>query len=349
MESVRTIEWLGKSARIIDQTKLPNEEVYIDITTTEEMCEAIKSLRIRGAPAIGIAAAFGLVLGAMEYKHLSLIDFREKIKTIGALIVNTRPTAVNLGWAVNKLLKSSDMEKVDSTQNAIQKMTNLARAILEEDINLCKSIGTNGANFISRDPVSILTHCNAGALATGGQGTALSVVYELSKQGKSVQVFADETRPLLQGARLTAWELHKVNIPVTVLCDNMAATILQQRKVDCIIVGADRIAGNGDTANKIGTLNLAILANHFEIPFYVAAPYSTFDCSIKSGQEIPIENRDPGEVKGYGKETFTAQNSKIFNPAFDITPNELVDAFITDKGIVVKPYNETILQMQLNS
>ncbi len=349
MAPFRTVEWLGTAARILDQTKLPETELYLDICTLEDMCEAIKSLRIRGAPAIGIAAAFGLVLGALENQHLPLQEFKLEIDLLANTLKKTRPTAINLAWAVNKLIESMNKSEVDTTANAIQQLEQQAIIILKEDIRLCKNIGTNGANFISLNPVSVLTHCNAGALATGGQGTALSVIYELSKKGKSVNVFADETRPLLQGARLTTWELQKANIPVTLLCDNMAATVLEQGKIDCILVGADRIAANGDTANKIGTLNLAILANHFNVPFYVAAPYSTFDFSVKSGMDIPIENRDPEEVTRIENKSTTPANIQTFNPAFDITPNLLINAFITDKGIITPPYNETTLKMQLKS
>lgn len=349
MVPFRTVEWLGTATRILDQTKLPETEIYINICTLEEMCEAIKSLRIRGAPAIGIAAAFGLVLGALENQNLPLQEFKLKIDRLANTLIKTRPTAINLAWAVNKLIESMNKSEVDTTLSAIQQMEQKAIAILNEDIRLCKNIGTNGADFISLNPVSVLTHCNAGALATGGQGTALSVIYELSKKGKSVNVFADETRPLLQGARLTAWELQKANIPVTLLCDNMAATVLKQGKVDCILVGADRIAANGDTANKIGTLNLAILAKYFNVPFYVAAPYSTFDFSVKSGIEIPIETRNPEEVTRIEHKITTPKNVQTFNPAFDITPNLLINAFITDKGVITPPYNETALKMQLNS
>jgi methylthioribose-1-phosphate isomerase len=349
MISIRSLVWQGKQARIIDQTKLPNSESYLEIRTIEQMAEAIRKLRIRGAPAIGIAAAFGLVLGARPVQHLPRPDFEEKLNSMAEFLLATRPTAVNLGWAIKRLLARIGALKDFTTDEAVDVLEKEALAILEEDVRLCEKIGSNGAAMLETDPISVLTHCNAGALATGGQGTALSVIYELQKKGRSLEVFVDETRPLLQGSRLTAWELQKAGIPATLLCDNMAAPILAQGKVDCVIVGADRIAANGDTANKIGTFTLALLAEYFGVPFYVAAPYSTFDLSIERGERIPIEERSPKELKQIGEQIIAPDNTRAYNPAFDITPNHLIRAFITDSGIIRPPYISNIRQIQLKS
>jgi methylthioribose-1-phosphate isomerase len=319
MISIRSLVWQGKQARIIDQTKLPNSESYLEIRTIEQMAEAIRKLRIRGAPAIGIAAAFGLVLGARPVQHLPRPDFEEKLNSMAEFLLATRPTAVNLGWAIKRLLARIGALKDFTTDEAVDVLEKEALAILEEDVRLCEKIGSNGAAMLEADPISVLTHCNAGALATGGQGTALSVIYELQKKGRSLEVFVDETRPLLQGTRTTPWELKKARTTATL------------------------------TANKIGTFTLALLAEYFGVPFYVAAPYSTFDLSIERGERIPIEERSPKELKQIGEQIIAPDNTRAYNPAFDITPNHLIRAFITDSGIIRPPYISNIRQIQLKS
>ena len=342
MQIVESIVWLGDRARILDQTRLPEEEFYLEITEPEAMIEAIRSLRIRGAPAIGIAGAYAVVLAARQLWQsegkISLEELRKKANAIAT----ARPTAVNLSWAISRMLTQAEKHAMQSAEALVSLLEREALAIHREDRELCRKIGRHGADLLFAPQLTILTHCNTGALATGGQGTALGVVYELSRRGCKVEVYADETRPLLQGARLTAWELQKAGIPVTVQCDNMAAALMATQKVDAVIVGADRIAANGDTANKIGTLGLAILAKHFGIPFYVAAPYSTFDPSIPTGKQIPIEQRHADEVLRFRECQSAPRNVQAWNPAFDVTPAELIGAFITDRGIIRPPFSEQI-------
>lgn len=347
--TIHTIEWLGDSARILDQTRLPVEELYLQIKTVDEMAEAIQSLRIRGAPAIGIAGAYGLVLGARSLESMPYSDFLSSLSVMAARLAETRPTAINLRWAIGRIMRIAENTNSSSPTEIVDAMEQEALGLHEEDKELCRQIGSCGAALIRDNPVGILTHCNAGLLATGGQGTALSVVYEIKKQKRQVQVFADETRPLLQGSRLTAWELEKNGVPVTLLCDNMAGHLMKTGQINCVIVGADRIAANGDTANKIGTFTVALLAEHFGIPFYVAAPYSTFDLDTRTGEDIPIEERKPAELSQIGGNQIAPANVRIFNPAFDVTPNHLIAAFITDKGVIRPPYIRTIGDSQLKS
>jgi methylthioribose-1-phosphate isomerase len=334
------MEWKRDYLYLLDQTLLPNQEKYLHINSVELMADAIKKLRIRGAPAIGVAAAYGLVIGAKTIKTDNLDLFKIELDQIGKFLIEVRPTAVNLQWAIKRLLNKVITCK--STKELIGTLEQEAITIHEEDKILCKKIGENGASIFSEKKINILTHCNAGALATGGQGTALSVIYELKNNGFDVNVFADETRPLLQGTRLTAWELQQTGIPVTVICDNMAASVMRQEKVDCVIVGADRIANNGDVANKIGTFSVAISAAKFGIPFYVAAPYSTFDLTLDSGDLIPIEEREPYEITSIMDKNLAPKGIKVYNPAFDVTPNKLITAIITDKGIIDPPFFENI-------
>ncbi len=324
----KTLERVGNKLRLLDQTKLPLEVKYIDIDDYREVIDAIKQLKVRGAPAIGIAAAYALVLAVEKARRFD----EEFIHTVADEIKNARPTAVNLAWAVDRVLHKLIDDVPETLEAALPLMWAEAAAIHEEDRQLCERMGKHGAELIN-DGDTILTHCNAGALATGGIGTALGVIYTCHNQGKKIRVYADETRPLLQGARLTAWELQQENIDVTLICDNMAGMLMRQGKIDHVIVGADRIAKNGDVANKIGTYSVAVLAKEHGVPFYVAAPYSTFDTVIESGDKIPIEERSPEEVtEGFGRRT-APKGIKVYSPAFDVTPYELVSWYITDEGL----------------
>lgn len=342
--AIRTIDWVDNKIVLLDQTLLPAEEKYLAIDSTSDLAEAIKSLRVRGAPAIGVAAAFGVALAGVVFKGDSRPAFDESIIRAIDLLRVTRPTAVNLFWALERMQSVLEQHPSDSTSGMRQRLIDEALRVLNEDRQICRQIGRNGADLL-KDSASILTHCNAGALATADYGTALAVVYAAQEQGKQVKVFADETRPLLQGARLTAWELQKSNIDVTVVCDNMAAVVMKSGLIDCVIVGADRIAANGDAANKIGTYGLALLARAHQIPFYVAAPCSTIDLSISHGDQIPIEMRDSREVThGFGKQT-VPDGVEVYNPAFDVTPNILITAFITEAGVIRSPFQRNILRL----
>ncbi len=318
----------GTTVRLIAQTRLPLECNYLEIDNYEDIIGAIKRLDVRGAPAIGIAAAYGLALAVEQSKEHS----RDYIETVAGEIKAARPTAVNLAWAVDRVLARLDKEKPASREDTLALLWAEAEAIHNEDRDLCDRIGHFGADLIHSGD-TILTHCNAGALATGGIGTALAVIYTAHDQGKKIAVYADETRPLLQGARLTSWELQQAGIDVTLICDSVAATLMRQGKVSHVIVGADRIAKNGDFANKIGTYPLAIMASAHNVPFYVAAPYSTFDDNVPTGADIAIEERAAEEVtEGFGKRTAPADIA-VFSPAFDVTPFELVTYYITDNGL----------------
>ncbi len=334
---IRTIEWRTNHVRILDQTRLPLEEAYLDIYDYRELAQAIKQLRIRGAPAIGIAGAFGVCLGAMELAALKREEFDRDIYQVIDHLAATRPTAVNLFWALDRMKKIINSNMDDHPKQIIERLIDEANCILEEDRETCQRMGLHGAELLA-DGDTVLTHCNAGALATGGIGTALGVIYTAVSQGKRIKVYADETRPLLQGARLTAWELSRFGIDVTLICDNMAAWVMQQGKIQAILVGADRIAANGDVANKIGTYNLAVLAKHHGIPFYVIAPTSTFDLSLPSGAAIPIEQRDGTEVSEPLGRRVAPESISIYNPAFDVTPNSLIDAIVCENGIYRAPY-----------
>ncbi len=334
---IKTIEWRNGRVIIIDQTKLPLEELYLEISDYRELADAIKLLKIRGAPVIGIAGAFGVCLGANEVETENLSDFKLWMTKIINELAATRPTAVNLFWALDRMKTVIESNAGMKPAEIKLKLLDEAIRILEEDRETCRLMGEHGAALL-KDGNTVLTHCNAGALATGGIGTALGVIFTAVKQGKKIKVYADETRPLLQGARLTTWELMKVGIDVTLICDNMAAWVMKQGWIDCVMVGADRIAANGDAANKIGTYNLAVLANYHQIPFYVVAPKSTFDLNLKSGKEIPIEQRASEEVtEGFGKQTAPCDVS-VYNPAFDVTSNELITAIVSEKGICYPPF-----------
>ncbi|VGO22032.1 S-methyl-5-thioribose-1-phosphate isomerase [Pontiella sulfatireligans] len=309
--------------RIIDQTKLPKELVYLELDDIDEIVAAIQRLSVRGAPAIGCAAALGLAAAA---QHVDA-DFEAKVEILADQLAASRPTAVNLFWALERCL--SHLRRCD--KNHLQELLREALAILEEDIQMCQSIGKHGAPLIE-EGMGILTHCNAGALATGDFGTALSPMYVAHEAGRKFTVYSDETRPLNQGSRLTAWELHQSGVDVVTICDNMAAQVMKEGKIDLVIVGSDRIAANGDAANKIGTYGVAVLAKHHGIPFYVAAPTSTLDASLAHGGLIPIEIRDAAEVGA-------AEGVRVYNPAFDVTPSELIAGIITENGLHKPPYN----------
>jgi len=324
----KTLERVGSKLRLLDQTKLPLRVEYLDLDDYREIIKAIKQLKVRGAPAIGIAAAYGMAIAVEQSRDHS----REYIEKVASHFKAARPTAVNLAWAVDRVLAKLSVNVPESLEGTLSLMGGEAEAIHEEDRLLCERIGKHGAELI-KDGDTILTHCNAGALATGGIGTALGVIYTCRDQGKNIKVFADETRPLLQGARLTVWELQQEGIDVTLICDNVAGMLMHQGEIDHVIVGADRIAKNGDVANKIGTYSVAVLADRHGVPFYVAVPYSTFDNELESGDRIPIEERSPVEVtEGFGKRTAPA-GVKVYSPAFDVTPHELVSYYITDEGL----------------
>ena len=352
----RTLQWLGDVTgrlRIIDQTRLPVELVEIDLETAEQVAEAIRSLRVRGAPAIGVSAAYGVVLGVRKNPGAAEFDysgdrnrFNFQLRLIIELLAQSRPTAVNLFWALDRMKTCAEAHPELSPREMAERLLEEARAIEREDREMCEAIGRHGAELL-QDGQSVLTHCNAGGLATAGDGTALSVMFAAAAQGKSIHVYADETRPLLQGARLTAWELKQRNIPVTLICDSMAGWVMKQNKVHAVITGADRIAANGDAANKIGTYSVALLAKAHKIPFYIAAPSSTFDFNIASGEEIPIEERKPEEItNGFGRQT-APDGIGIYNPAFDVTPAELITAIITEKG-VIQPINRETIRKIMN-
>ena len=328
---------------LLDQTKLPVQVVFLEYVDYLSVADAIRSMKVRGAPAIGVAAAYGVVLAALQYKKLERIVFSNKMEEALNKLRETRPTAVNLFWALErmaKVLEANDLE-VSEIVNRLEKEAIL---IQEEDLAMNIKMGFLGQKLLSPG-VNILTHCNAGALATAGYGTALGVIRAAAKEGKVNMVYVDETRPLLQGSRLTAFELMEEGIPVTLITDNMAAFFMQQGKIDCVIVGADRITANGDVANKIGTYGVAVLANYHNIPFYVAAPSSTFDLSLQTGKDIPIEERNPDEIRKIGEVWIAPKKVNVLNPAFDVTPHQLITAIITDKGIIESDYKLNIKGM----
>ncbi|MBN1517367.1 S-methyl-5-thioribose-1-phosphate isomerase [Candidatus Sumerlaeota bacterium] len=340
---VRTIYWEDDCCKIVDQTLLPTEFKTIELRSAEEAWEAIKALRVRGAPAIGIAAAFGVYLGVRDADG-DAAGLIAKVKTVADYLASSRPTAVNLFWALDRVVaKAASMQ--DAESHAFKAaLLELAQTMIDEDNAVCRAIGEYGTALLN-DGDTILTHCNAGGLATASYGTALAPVLVAMEQGKTISVIADETRPLLQGARLTAWECRENGVPVTLICDVASGTVMQQGRVQAVIVGTDRTTANGDVCNKIGTYNVAVLAARHGIPFYVAAPLSSIDMSLASGDEIPIEERDADEVRnGFGKQT-APDGVKIFNPAFDVTPAELVTALITEKGVVRPPYKENLKRL----
>jgi methylthioribose-1-phosphate isomerase len=333
------IEWIDGRIRIIDQSRLPHQEVRLDLTCLEDVAEAISVLRIRGAPLIGIAGAYGLAMCGQAVEADGKPRFLAELRRIAGALASTRPTAVNLRWALDRVLEAA--EGAGDVAAIKAALIAQARTIHEEEREATRRLSYSGAELIGGG-FTILTHCNAGALATGGYGTALGVIRAAGAQGKHIQVFATETRPLLQGARLTAWELMQDGIPVTLITDSMAGHFLSRRTMDCVIVGADRIAANGDTANKIGTYTLAVLARENGVPFYVAAPLSTIDRSLPSGDRIPIEERPPEEVTRIQGLPVAAPGVKVANPAFDVTPHRYISAIITERGTVTGPYQAGI-------
>jgi methylthioribose-1-phosphate isomerase len=329
-----TLRWIGASDGhlvMIDQTKLPLEFTELACHEIEVVWEAIRSLRVRGAPAIGIAAAYGVVLGLQKFLNQRESDFSRRLDEVCTYLATSRPTAVNLFWALDRMRRRGDESRAEPSSARLGQLLAEAQAIHEEDRVMCHAIGRWGAELLG-DGASVLTHCNAGGLATAEYGTALSVIFTAQDQGKRLHVFVDETRPLLQGARLTAWELSQRHIDATLICDSMAAQVMREGRVQAVITGADRITARGDTANKIGTYGLSVLAAAHGIPFYVAAPSSTFDFSIERGEEIPIEQRDGNEIThGFGRQTAPA-GIGVYNPAFDVTPAENITAIITEHG-----------------
>lgn len=346
MSSIEPIRWDSqhKTLILLDQTRLPSEEIYIEYGDPEEVAEAIRSLIVRGAPAIGCTAAFGVVLAALKYGGGDPEEIRGHVRNAMNLLSGTRPTAVNLFWAIERMAACLSFIGDGSGPQVTRALETEAVAIFEEDLTACHLIGDIGSELVPKGS-KILTHCNAGALATAGYGTALGVIRSAHRDGKVSMVWVDETRPVLQGARLTAWELVRDEIPATLITDNMAGALMAAGEVDLVIVGADRIAANGDVANKIGTYSVAVLANHHNIPFFVAAPVSTIDTNIRTGKEIPIEERDTGEVAGYGEVSWAPEKVRIFNPAFDVTPADLVTAVITEKQVVGPPYERSIASL----
>ncbi|HEY2934899.1 MAG TPA: S-methyl-5-thioribose-1-phosphate isomerase [Acidobacteriota bacterium] len=338
---IRTIEWTDEGVTMIDQRRLPNEEVYNVYQTPEQVAEAIQTMVIRGAPAIGVAAAMGIALGMKNLHNVSGIELEQKFDEICEVLRRTRPTAVNLFWGIERMRRVFGRFKNRPLAEIKDRLTREALEICREDIEINRRMGEHGQVLLP-DGGTVLTHCNAGALATAGFGTALGVIRAAVNSGKSIRVLADETRPFLQGARLTAWELMKDDIPVTLITDNMAGYFMQSGKVQAAIVGADRIAANGDVANKIGTYSVAILARAHGLPFYVAAPMSTIDFDTPDGAAIPIEQRNPTEVLQLGGTSIAPEDAQAFNPAFDVTPAEYVSAIITENGVARAPYRESL-------
>jgi methylthioribose-1-phosphate isomerase len=347
---IPTLTWTPEGVRFIDQTKLPLEESYVLATTYEQVADVIVTMVVRGAPAIGVSAAYGVALGAKNTTAKNAQDFAPEFEKICARLAGTRPTAVNLFWAIDRM-KALFARLLTSNATLVQiqeKILAEANAMYDEDIAACKAMGAYGAELLP-DEGGVLTHCNAGALATCGYGTALGVIRAAVERGKRIHVYADETRPFLQGARLTAWELMADGIPTTVICDNMAASLMRQGKIQAVVVGADRIAANGDTANKIGTYNVAILAREHGIPFYVAAPWSTIDLATATGDAIPIEERSAKEVTHHAGKQLTPNGVGICNPAFDVTPAKYITAIITERGALRSPFSESLKEMVLVS
>jgi methylthioribose-1-phosphate isomerase len=342
--SIKPIEYHDGRIRMIDQRLLPTCEQWLEYDDYRAVAEAIQTMVVRGAPAIGVAAAYGAAFGARDIQAADFDGFFAELEQVCALLGATRPTAVNLFWALDRI-KARARQLTDQPLDVIKTaLLDEARVIADEDIALNRAMGRHGAALIP-DGARVLTHCNAGALATGGYGTALGVIRAAVESGKQLSVLADETRPFLQGARLTAWELHRDNIPVTLICDNMAGALMRQGAIDCVIVGADRIAANGDVANKIGTYSVAVLAREHGLPFYVAAPLSTIDLNIPDGDHIPIEERDTREVTHCGETRLAPEGIAVRNPAFDVTPARLVTAIITERGVVQNDYRTALANL----
>ena len=342
--AIPTIKWVNNTVKIIDQRKLPAKLKFIVCKDVERLWKAIKTLAVRGAPALGVAAAFGILLGLKKFKGKNRKSFDRHLEKICRYIGTSRPTAVNLFNALERMKKTAQKNPGVSVERIRQLLKKEALALYEEDRKVCREMGRFGSRLIQNGH-RILTVCNAGALATVDYGTALGVMYSAKRQGKRFKVYSCETRPLLQGSRLTAWELLREKIDTTLICDNMAAILMKQSKVDAVFTGADRIAANGDTANKIGTYSLAVLAKHHGIPFYIAAPFSTFDLKMQSGRRIPIEERKADEVTRFGGKRVAPFGVKVYNPAFDVTDHKLITAIITEKGIIYPPFKRNIKKL----
>lgn len=340
-----TIEWQGDTVVMVDQRKLPAQEIYVRCRTAQEVAKAIRTMVIRGAPAIGVAAAYGIALGMKRSSAKGTNQFAVEFQKLCDLMAATRPTAVNLFWAIDRLkaVFAAGAQAGESPEEIAARLAREAQAIHDEDVANCRLMGGHGAAVVP-DNARVLTHCNAGALATAGYGSALGVIRAAVEQGKRLAVFADETRPFLQGARLTAWELVRDGIDTTVITESMAGPLMRAKEIDVVVVGADRIAANGDTANKIGTYTVAVLAHENGVPFYVAAPLSTIDLATPDGDTIPIEERDQREVSHLGSSRITPVGANIRNPAFDVTPHRYIAGIITEKGILRPPYSESLKQ-----
>lgn len=336
---IETMRWKEGCLELVDQTLLPARLVYRACRNTEEVAEAIQRLRVRGAPAIGIAAAFGVVIGAQEIREEEPEGFLRELEKKLERLAATRPTAVNLFWALHRMRKVADRCGAEGVGEIRRSLLAEAMRIQEEDKAICRRIGSNGAELL-QDGMTVLTHCHAGGLATADFGTALGVIYAAKEQGKRIRVYADETRPLLQGARLTAWELMQNGVETTLISDNMAAWVMRQGRIDCVLVGADRVARNGDVANKIGTYSVAISARAHDIPFYVAAPFSTIDRALEGGEVIPIEERAPEEITCVAGVRVAPESVPVYNPAFDVTPHTYVTAIVSERGVARAPYAE---------
>ncbi len=341
---LKTIEYIDGVVRMIDQTKLPLDKEFVDCKTIDEVGNAIKTMVIRGAPAIGVAAAMGVSLGAHSIEAKDFDTFYSQLETMCDTLGKSRPTAVNLAWGIERMKRVARENKDLPIDQLKKRLEQEAKTVCDEDIEINRKMGLNGQTLIESGN-TVLTHCNAGALATAGYGTALGVIRAAVEQGKDIQVLANETRPFLQGARLTVWELKEDDIPVTLITDNMSGHFMRNEKIHAVVVGADRIAGNGDVANKIGTYMVAVLAQKHGIPFYVAAPISTLDLTLASGNEIPIEERSSAEVVSINNRRITPEGIDAAHPAFDVTPNDLVSAIITEKGIARPPYVETLRKL----
>ncbi|WP_158748040.1 S-methyl-5-thioribose-1-phosphate isomerase [Acidobacterium sp. S8] len=345
---IPTLEWTQEGVRFLDQTKLPLEETYVLATSYQQVADVITTMVVRGAPAIGVSAAMGIALGVKQSKAATIPELAKEFDTICNTLAATRPTAVNLFWAIARMRDrfAALTAQAGITRKAVaDALIKEGLVMYDEDIAACKSMGANGAELLPESG-GVLTHCNAGALATCGYGTALGVIRAAVERGQAIHVYADETRPFLQGARLTAWELMHDGIPTTVLCDNMAASLMRQGKIHAVVVGADRIAANGDVANKIGTYSVAIMAKEHGIPFYVAAPWSTIDLATPTGDEIPIEQRAEIEVTHHAGKQLTPHGVGIENPAFDVTPAKYVTAIITERGVLRAPYAESLIVLE---
>jgi methylthioribose-1-phosphate isomerase len=341
---IQTLEWTDKGVRFIDQTKLPTEETYVTCTTYEQVADVIRNMVVRGAPAIGVAAAMGIALGVNNSKAETTGDLKRDFDQICDAIGKTRPTAVNLFWAIRRMQEKFERIRIRPISQIKRDLVEEAQRMHAEDIAANQAMGRHGATLLPAEG-GVLTHCNAGALATAGYGTALGVIRAAIEQGKKIHVFADETRPFLQGSRLTAWELMKDGIPTTVISDNMAGAIMRQGKIGAVVVGADRIAANGDVANKIGTYTVAVLAKEHGIPFYVAAPISTIDLACATGSEIPIEQRNIKEVTHIAGKQMVPDGVGVENPAFDVTPAQYVAAIITERGVARAPFDNSLRKL----